>query len=229
MDNQQASCDTLLNCAGGFPASSDCVNDWCMCNCADPDNCCGAEPSESCFQSSSNSSSAFESCAYVAGHINSCISATTGFATLSIRDQASCFCFDGSGTYDGYSWDNAATTCYAAMSTQTIWPDDQLNDYLDYYVGACTVYVDTSTLSDLATSSGGASATAASAASILSAGSITATTGTVPPTTTGPTAAAGTPSPRTTASSTNTGAKNGSERSALILGAFLIICCLIAS
>ena len=239
MDLQQADCDTIRSCPGGFPASSDCVNDWCECSCADPDNCCGSESSESCFQSSSNGS-VLENCAYIASHINSCISATTGFANLSIQDQASCFCFNGIGAYDGYSWDNAATTCYAAMATQTTWSIDQLEDYTDdystNYVGACTNYVDTS---HPGTSSGGASATAGSIASVLSAASTTATktsgipsgttTGTVPPTTTGPTAAAGTPSPKTTATSTNTGAKNGSEGSGMILSAFLIICCLIAS
>ena len=114
IDNEQAYCDTILNCPGGFPASTDCVDRWCESNCADPDNCCSSVDSSSCFQSSSNSS-AFANCTYIADHINSCISATTGFATLSITDQVSCFCFDESKTYDVYLWDNAATSCYAVI------------------------------------------------------------------------------------------------------------------
>ena len=101
------------------------MKNWCDSNCADLDDCCSSENRLLCFQSSSNSS-AFANCIYIVDRINSCISATTGFATLSMTDQASCFCFDGNGTYDGCSWDNAATKCYAAMSTQTTWSASQL-------------------------------------------------------------------------------------------------------
>ena len=239
IDSIQAECDTILNCPGGFTASNCSVQDWCNSKCADPDNCCSSEDSSSCFQSSFNDST-FQKCAYVADQINSCISATTGFATLSITDQASCFCTDGYGTDEGSSWNDAATTCYAAMVTQTALPTSQLDDYLTYYVDACPTYVEISTIS----STGSTTVTkTVSIPSGVTSGTVFPTTtgptsgvtsGTVPPTTTGPTAAAGNPSPTTTTSSTstsstNTGAKNGSEGSGMILGAFLIICCLIAS
>ena len=232
IDDGQASCANIINtCYGGFLASTDCVYDYCVAQCADPDDCCHSEEIMSCF----SNSSAFASCTSIADGISSCASATPGFTTLPIASQVSCFCSDRNGTYTGYLWDNAATTCFAAMSTQTTWSTSELDDssYSYYYVGACTGFEDTPTLSSTGTSSGGISGTATPAASLSSSGSKTttgtsgtlsgATAGTLPSTTNTPTATA------TTASITSGGNKKGLEGCGMGFGAFLIIWWLFAS
>ncbi|CAF9934582.1 MAG: hypothetical protein ALECFALPRED_006035 [Alectoria fallacina] len=53
IDGAQALCNYVLtSCPGDFPAAALCVTNWCKIGCADPNNCCSASHSSSCFQSS---------------------------------------------------------------------------------------------------------------------------------------------------------------------------------
>lgn len=245
IDGAQAECSYILtNCPGGFPAANLCVTYWCKTGCADPDNCCASSNPSSCFQSSSgtpNSSSdssssenssgssspegpGVEGCDSISSYVSYCESATPGFSTLPNTAQASCFCFNQNGGYNGTAWD-AATTCYAAIATQTTYPASELSAYSADIVGACTKFVDAGVLSEAGVSSGGAAATAAPAGTASSSGSAMATeTGS-----TSSTASEGTASSTSPTASAKSGANKALEGCGILIGAILGVSCIFAS
>lgn len=240
IDGAQALCNYVLtNCPGGFPAATLCVTNWCKTGCADPNNCCSASNPSSCFQSSSGtpSSSGSDSgsgdqdpasaeCTSVADFIDYCESATPGFTTLPNTAQASCFCFNGNGgRYNGTVWDNAASTCYAAMATQTSIPSSELSAYSADVVGACTKFVDAGVLSSAGVSRGIAAATPAPAGSGSSSSSSTATQ----TSSASSGANAGTPSPTVTKGTSKSGANKGVQGCGILLSAVLSVSCMLAS
>lgn len=226
--------EVLTSCPGGFPAAASCVTNYCQLGCGDTNNCCSSSNPSSCFQSSfgtTNSSSSgsgsgseaqdpgLAECTSVGDYISYCQTATPGFSTLPNTAQASCFCFNENGSYNGTAFDDAATSCYAAMATQTTYSTSELSAYSAIVVGACTKFVDAGVLS-----SAGAAATAAPGASSSSSSSTatmasSASSG----------SQAGTTSPTTTASSAKSGANKGSEGCGILLGAFLAVSCVLAS
>ncbi|KAF6229987.1 hypothetical protein HO133_004325 [Letharia lupina] len=247
IDGEQNLCNFILTaCPGGFPAATDCVTNWCKTGCADPNNCCASSNPSSCFQSSSATPSSSEpssgsdsgsdsdseaqdpgvaECTSIADFVNYCQSATPGFTTLPNTAQASCFCFNENGSYNGTAWDDAATTCYAAMASQTGYPTSELSAYSATVVGACTKLVDAGVLSSAGVSSAGAAATAAPAASGSPSGSSTA----AKTSSASSGANTGTTSPTATASSAKSGANKGSQGRGTLFGAILAVSCIFAS
>ena len=96
-------------------------------------------------------------CSYISTQVDDCISSTSGFATLANSDQASCICFNADGSWNGTVWDNAATTCYQAISSAGSANASALNAYESGVVGLCTKFVDAGILSSagVSVSSGG--------------------------------------------------------------------------
>lgn len=235
IDGAQALCSYILNsCPGGFPAATLCVTNWCQTGCADPNNCCSSSDPSTCFQSSSGTPQGSGSepqnpglaeCTSVVDYVNYCESATPGFSTLPNTAQASCFCFNENGSYNGTAWDDAATSCYAAMGSQTSVSTSELSAYSANVVGACTKFVDAGVLSSAGVSSGGAAPTAAPA------GSGSSTSSSTPTATSSASsgAQAGTPSPSATKSSAKSGASKRLGGCAVLLGAILAISCMVAS
>ena len=77
--------------------------------------------------------------------------------------------------YAGTAWDDAATTWYAAMASQTtFYSNSVLSAFSTDVVGACTKFVDAGVLSSVEVSGAGAAVIATPAASGLSSGSGTA-------------------------------------------------------
>lgn len=113
-------------------------------------------------------------CTSLADQISYCQSATPGFSTLPNTAQASCFCFDKDGSYNGTIWDMAASTCYQAMQSESQ-PASVLSNYKSVVVGACTKYVDAGVLSS-ADVTGAAASTAGSASKAALAAKTTAGT-----------------------------------------------------
>ena len=157
--------EIIFSCPGGFPTSAFCVQEYCKYGCTDQNNCCPSSDPHSCFQSSSStptsgsgtgsndgggSSSGVSGggqsipagasmCTYVADIVSACESSTPGFSTLPNSQQASCFCFNngGSGKYNGTVWDNAASTCYSALVSESA-SQSVLDAYSSNVLGACT-------------------------------------------------------------------------------------------
>ena len=243
IDGAQNLCNYILtSCPGGFPAATDCVTNWCQTGCADPSNCCSQSDPSSCFQSSSGTPSSSGSgsgsdsgsgdqdrgsaeCTSVADFVNYCESATPGFTTLPNTAQASCFCFNENGSYNGTAWDNAASTCYAAMASQTSISSSELSAYSAQVVGACTKFVNAGVLSSAGVNTGEAVVTAALTGVASSSSSSTAT----PPSSALSGAKAGTTSPTATASTAKNGANKRSEGCGILLGAVLGASCILAS
>ena len=228
IDGQIDLCSYVLNnCPGGFPAATFCVSNWCQSSCADPKNCCASSNPQSCFQSSSDNATGSGSeaqdpeCISIGDYINYCESATPGFSTLPNTAQASCFCFNENGSYNGTAWDDAATTCYAAMATQTTYSTSVLSAYSADVVGACTKFVDAGVLSSAGVSSGGAAATAAPApaGSRSSSSSSSASSG----------SKAGTTSPTTTVSTAKSGANVGLKVCGTLLAVVQAVSCIFMS
>ena len=131
-----------------------CVTDWCKTGCADPNNCCRASDPGSCFQKASSSPSqpvssapdAAAQCTSNYKYVQACQSLTPGFDALPNSAQASCLCFNTNGSYNGTVWDDAASTCYAALKSvsaaQTV-----LDQFSSADVDACTKFVDPKILS----------------------------------------------------------------------------------
>ncbi|KAK4690645.1 hypothetical protein P7C71_g6191, partial [Lecanoromycetidae sp. Uapishka_2] len=185
--------ETLDECPGGFPAAAGCVQTWCHIGCSDPDNCCASSNAQSCFQSSSgtpssgsgNSNSGSGSgaaaslpagadmCTSVLDQVSYCVSATPGFTTLPNSAQASCFCFNQDGSYNGTVWDMAASTCYQAMQSESV-SAAALSSYENAVVGACTKFVDAGVLSSAGVKTGAAAATAGSTSKAAAAARTTA-------------------------------------------------------
>lgn len=96
-------------------------------------------------------------CSYISTQISDCVSSTSGFTTLANSDQASCICFNTDGSWNGTVWDNAATTCYQAISSAGRANASALNAYDSGVVGFCTKFVDAGILSSagVSVSSGG--------------------------------------------------------------------------
>ena len=69
--------------------------------------------------------------------------------------QASCICFNMDGSWNGTVWDNAATTCYQAISSVGSANASALSAYESGVVGFCTKFVDAGILSSAGVSSGG--------------------------------------------------------------------------
>ncbi len=238
IDGAQNLCNYILtSCPGGFPAATECVNSWCQTGCADPSNCCSQSDPSSCFQSSSGTPSSSSSdsgsgdkdrgsaeCTSVADFANYCESATPGFTTLPNTAQASCFCFNENGSYNGTAWHNAASTCYAAMASQTSISSSELSAYSAQVVGACTKFVDAGVLSSAGVSTGGAAATTSPTGGASSSSSSTAT-----PSSASSGAKAGTTSPTATASTAKSGANKRSKGSGILLGVVLAASCILAS
>ena len=239
IDGTLTLCNEILSsCPGGFPTATECVTDWCNLGCGDTNNCCSSSNPQSCFQSSSgtpsNSNSGSGSgaqnpgspeCTSLADFVSYCESATSGFTTLPNTAQASCFCFNENGSYNGTVWDNAASTCYAALASQTVYSSSVLSAYSANVVGACTKFVDAGVLSSAGVSTGGAAATPAparggsSSSSSLATKTSSASSG----------AKAGTTSPTATASTEKSGANKELQGCGILLGAVLAASCIFAS
>lgn len=69
-------------------------------------------------------------------------------------DQASCICFNADGSWNGTVWDNAATTCYQAISSAGSANASVLSAYDSGVVGLCTKFVDAGILSSAGVSGG---------------------------------------------------------------------------
>lgn len=69
--------------------------------------------------------------------------------------QASCICFNTDGSWNGTLWDNAATTCYQALSSAGSLNASVLSAYDSGVVGLCTKFVDAGILSSAGVSSSG--------------------------------------------------------------------------
>ena len=123
-------------------------------------------------------------------------------------------------------WDDAATSCYAAMATQTSVSSSELSAYSADVVGACTKFVDAGVLSSAGVSSGGgeggASATPAPAGSGFSSSSSTAIQ------TSGASSGAsgGTPSPTVTKGTSKSGVDKGVQGCGILLAAVLAVSCM---
>lgn len=73
-------------------------------------------------------------------------------------EQASCICFNTDGSWNGTLWDNAATTCYQAISSAGSVNASVLSAYDSGVVGLCTKFVDAGILSSAGVSGGGGEA-----------------------------------------------------------------------
>ena len=125
-------------------------------------------------------------------------------------------------------WDDAASSCYAALATQTSVSSSVLSAYSADVVGACTKFVDAGVLSSAGVNSsgggggGGAIATPAPAGSGSSSSSSTATQ-------TSGGANPGQPSPTVTKGTSKSGANEGVRGCGMLLAAVLAVSCMFAS
>jgi len=100
-------------------------------------------------------------CTSILDQVSYCQSATLGFTTLPNTAQASCLCFNQNGKFNGTVWDNAASTCYQAMQSESQ-PASELSGYEKEVVGACTKFVDVRLLTSAGVETGTLPATARS-------------------------------------------------------------------
>ncbi|KAF6235156.1 hypothetical protein HO173_006785 [Letharia columbiana] len=120
-------------------------------------------------------------CSYISTQINDCVSSTSGFTTMANSEQASCICFNTDGSWNGTVWDNAATTCYQAISSAGSANASALSAYDSGVVGFCTKFVNAGILS----SAGVSSSTGVSSSAGASSGSGVAVSTGQPSSTTG--------------------------------------------
>lgn len=170
--------EILSSCPGGFPDEPNCRQQWCQLGCLDPGNCCASSASsqQSCFQqestgsgsgsdsgSGSGSGSEPAGCTPVENMLSDCESSTPGFLTLSSSAQVSCLCFNdgGSGHWNGTVFDDAASTCYGALRSESV-NASALSVYQSENLGLCTRFVDAGVLSSAGVKTGGSAIATAS-------------------------------------------------------------------